>query len=347
MPIGWERQTDTIDGKIERAGNSLNVFDQSAEEVTTNFAPRNAIRSIEDLVVSSAVRARIETALNRLRFHDTLYNKWNLKSIDPFGRRTVINLFGQPGTGKTFCAEAIANYLKKKIIDVNYAEIESKYVGDTSKNIVEAFRGAAESEAVLFFDEADSILGKRMTNVTQSADHSVNVSRAVMLKQLDSFDGVVIFATNLAQNYDSAFVRRILTHIEFELPDKECLIKLWKYLLVKEIPLESDLSPEWLAAQSAGLSGGDLLNVVIASSSRAVAREAEKQKVCQSDITEEISFIRNAKRKVGRAQSRVVETNYEPSDLPKDVLEKYLEVAGEDNGNNGGKKTNNPSSASG
>lgn len=343
MGIGWKRQDNTLHNEAGPTDNGLNKPEYSKEETSTvaNFAPRNPLKSIEDLVVSSVVRGRIETALNRIRFHDVLYNEWNLKSLDPFGIRTVINLFGLPGTGKTFCAEAIAHHLKKQLIDVNYAEIESKYVGETSKNIVEAFRQAKESGAVLLFDEADSILGKRMTNVTQSADHSVNVSRAVMLKQLDSFDGVVIFATNLAQNYDSAFVRRILAHIEFELPDKECLAKLWRYLLVKEIPIEANISFEWLAAQSAGLSGGDLLNVVLASSSRAVAREGAKRKISRYDITEEIEFIRNAKQKVGVAQDNekrnkiyTAETTYEPTDLPQDVQEKYQDFSAQNTDNN-------------
>lgn len=135
------------------------------------FIAEEPIRSMDDLIVSATVRNRIETTLNRLRFHDVLYNEWNLKKIDPHGNRVAINLFGLPGTGKSFCAEAIAHYLQRKIIKINYAEIESKYVGETPKNITAAFKKAKETKAVLFFDEADSILGKRLTNVTQSADH--------------------------------------------------------------------------------------------------------------------------------------------------------------------------------
>ena len=203
-------------------------------------------------------------------------------------------MFGLPGTGKTFCAEAIADYLGKKIIKVNYAEIESKYVGETPKNITAAFKKAKETKSVLFFDEADSILGKRLTNVTQSADHGVNVSRSVMLLQLDNFDGEVIFASNLAKNYDGAFVRRILAHIEFELPDRECRVKLWNYLLAKEIPTAEDVNLEWLADESNGLSGGDILNVVIAAASRAVQRTGNSQKVLRSDLAEEIHWVRVA-----------------------------------------------------
>jgi SpoVK/Ycf46/Vps4 family AAA+-type ATPase len=294
------------------------------------FIAEDPIRSMDDLIVSSTVRNRIETTLNRLRFHHVLYNEWNLKKIDPHGNRVAINLFGLPGTGKSFCAEAIAHYLQRKIIKINYAEIESKYVGETPKNITAAFKKAKETKAVLFFDEADSILGKRLTNVTQSADHGVNVSRSTMLLELDKFDGVVIFATNLAGNYDQAFVRRILSHIEFELPDRESRIKLWEYLLVTEIPRDNNVIPEWLADVSDGLAGGDILNVVIASASCAVERIGEERKVLQTDILAEINHVRTSKSKIGaRSQSnrKVSVTEMPIEELPPDARERYDRIA--------------------
>jgi hypothetical protein len=144
-----------------------------------------------------------------------MYDDFGLGEIDPYGGRTAINLYGPPGTGKSFAADAIANELGMGIIRVSYAEIESKYVGETPKNIKAAFQKARETNALLFFDEADSVLGRRLTSVTQSTDHAVNVSRSVMLLELDRFSGVTVFATNLAVNYDPAFVRRILGHIEW------------------------------------------------------------------------------------------------------------------------------------
>ncbi|MDJ0575882.1 MAG: ATP-binding protein [Xenococcaceae cyanobacterium MO_234.B1] len=300
MPTGWERQRlpqEKPNKNQETIPNQTNkVFSSAETEISRMeiFVPEDPKRCLKDLILPSSVRERLQAALNRIRFHDVLYHQWNLKSVDPHGARTAINLFGLPGTGKTFCAEAIADYLGKKIIKVNYAEIESKYVGETPKNITAAFKKAKETKSVLFFDEADSILGKRLTNVTQSADHGVNVSRSVMLLQLDNFDGEVIFASNLAKNYDGAFVRRILAHIEFELPDRECRVKLWNYLLAKEIPTAEDVNLEWLADESNGLSGGDILNVVIAAASRAVQRTGNSQKVLRSDLAEEIHWVRVA-----------------------------------------------------
>ncbi len=171
--------------------------------------------------------------------------------------------------------------------------------GKPRKTSKAAFKKAHEAGAVLFFDEADSILGKRLTNVTQSADHGVNVSRSVMLLELDKFDGVVIFASNLPKNYDGAFVRRILAHIEFELPDADCLNQLWGYLLPDETPRTDDITRQWLAQESAGLSGGDILNVVKLAASQAVVRQVEDRRITHADIREAIFQVRNAKMKVG------------------------------------------------
>jgi SpoVK/Ycf46/Vps4 family AAA+-type ATPase len=337
MPTGWDRQTTPTEKNnknLETIPTQTNETFSSAETEISRmemFVPEEPNRCFDDLILPISVKERLKAALNRIQFHDILYHQWNLKSVDPRGTRIAINFFGSPGTGKTFCAETIAEHLKKKIIRVNYAEIESKYVGETPKNITAAFNKAKETDSVLFFDEADSILGKRLTNVTQSADHGVNVSRSVMLLQLDKFDGVVIFASNLAKNYDEAFVRRILAHIEFELPDQECRIKLWNYLLPKEIPREEDVNFEWLANESNALSGGDILNVVIASASRAVQRTGDNQKVFRYDFAEEIHWVRVAKEKVGSSSStekqlQIKETVMRPDELSPELLEKYEKI---------------------
>ncbi len=337
MPTGWQKVINKEETKSTNPNKppEQTPTNNSSEKTTEinrmeMFIPENPQKSLDNLIIPSTVKNRIDTALNRIKYHDILYEQWDLKSIDPRGKRTTINLFGLPGTGKTFCAEAIAHFLGKKIIKVNYAEIESKYVGETPKNITAAFEKAKETDSVLFFDEADSILGKRLTNVTQSSDHGVNVSRSVMLLQLDKFDGVVIFATNLAKNYDGAFVRRILAHIEFELPDKECRIKLWKYLLPKEVPTTEDVNPELLANESEELAGGDILNVVIAAASRAVMREGEAQKISLVDFAEEIKFVREAKTKIGSShyqtnqqKIKVKETEIEPGDLSPELRSRY------------------------
>jgi SpoVK/Ycf46/Vps4 family AAA+-type ATPase len=263
-----------------------------------NFIPQKPLYSLDRLILSNETMQHIQHALALLEEQKLIYETWNLQSIDRTGKKVALNFYGEPGTGKTLAAEAIANSLGKDILMVSYAELESKYVGETPKNIKAAFQKAAQTGAVLFFDEADSILGKRLTNVTQATDHSVNLTRSTTLMELDRFNGIVIFASNLVQNYDSAFLRRMIAHIEFPLPDLEQRINIWKSHLPPQLPIESDLNFERLALASEGASGGDIKNAVLLSASYAATKPKAKQVICEADFIKAITFILEGKRKV-------------------------------------------------
>ncbi|MFC7529765.1 ATP-binding protein [Actinoplanes sp. GCM10030250] len=268
------------------------------------FPVRRPVRTLADLIVPGPVGERLRNALRQVQYHDVLFQQWNLRRIDPHRAGVALNLYGPPGTGKTMAAEALAAHLGKGFIDVNYAEIESRYVGDTPKNIVRCFEAAEKAGAVLVFNEADSILGSRLSSVTQSADHSVNLTRSVMLNQLDAFTGVVVFTTNFAANYDSAFVRRILAHVHFDLPDRETLARLWATLLPDELPRADDVDADVLAAASTGLAGGDLVNVIVAAAARAVERTGASRRVTADDLFAELVTVRAAQAAVGRPSAR-------------------------------------------
>jgi len=268
---------------------------------TDMFIPRAPVCSFAQIVLPDAVLAQFTVLKSRIRNHRLLYGEWELEKIDPQGRHIAFNLYGPPGTGKTMCVEALAGELGKTIIDVNYAEIESKYVGETGKNITAAFRAADEMGALLFFDEADSILGRRMTNVTQAADHGVNVARAVMLKQLDLFGGIVAFATNLSRNFDTAFVRRISQHIEIPLPDERAREAIWRKMVSPKVPGRETLDWGRLARESGAFSGGDIKNAVVNALAR-LADSDEPGRFARTDVfVEEIRFVRKAKDNIGAA----------------------------------------------
>lgn len=273
-------------GAAEDLAERLNIF--------TPEVPR---RKLSDLVLSAETEQQLNVALAKIQHHDKLYRVWGLQEIHPEGRGMAINLYGPPGTGKSFGAEAIAAHLGRPLIRVDYAQLESRFVGDTPKNIVAAFDAARQTGSALFFDEADSVLSRRVTNITQAADYGVNVSRSTLLLQLDSFEGVVMFATNLAANYDPAFVRRILAHIHFPLPDQNALVRLWRYHLPAKLPRESGVTAEALAVQSIGLSGGDVLNTVILAASGAAGRGAEA--VSMADFESALGQVRRAKAEIG------------------------------------------------
>jgi SpoVK/Ycf46/Vps4 family AAA+-type ATPase len=279
---------------------------EPVHDTVPSFAPRRPLRSMSDLVVPQAVRYRIDLALSQVDNHEVLYQQWNLKKIDPYRTGTALNFYGPSGTGKSLAAEAIAHHRGQPLVDVSYAEIESKYVGDTPKNIEACFRQAAAHDAVLVFNEADSILGSRLSNVTQSSDHSVNVSRAVMLSQLDAFGGLVVFTTNFPRNYDAAFVRRILVHVRFDLPDEATRRILWDTLIPAQVPRAEPLDVAVLATSSEGLSGGDMVNAVKAATALAVGRTGADRVLRTGDLLAEIEAIRQAKSEVGQSPAREV-----------------------------------------
>lgn len=254
-----------------------------------------------DLIFAPAVTRRIQALLCRIRHHRTLYEEWNLQKIDPQGKHVAVNFYGPSGTGKTRAAYALAAELGKPIIEVSYAELESKYVGVTSQNIEAAFAAAREHDAVLFFDEADSLLGKRLSRVTQASDHAVNTSRSVMLKQLDAFDGVVVFASNLVQSFDRAFVRRILEHIELPLPDTATRTLLWQRFITPRITGRDALDWSALAAASDGFSGGLILDAVKLACARAVTTAAADTApvLLQEHLLSAVSQIASARQVIG------------------------------------------------
>ena len=238
---------------------------QSSDQQSENphFLARSPLYKMSNLILPETTTGQLRTLRSRFENQKLVYDTWGFAEVDPAGRHLAFNLSGPPGTGKTMCVEALAFEWGKKIIDINYAEIESKYVGDTGKNITAAFQAARRQDAFLFFDEADSILGQRMTSVTQAADQAVNVARAVMLKQLDAFDGIVAFATNLPRNFDSAFVRRIPIHIEIPLPDQKGRQCILEKLVPMQAPFRGKMDFAKLAMVSDELSGGDLKNAIV------------------------------------------------------------------------------------
>jgi SpoVK/Ycf46/Vps4 family AAA+-type ATPase len=175
----------------------------------------------------------------------------------------AFNFAGPPGTGKTICAEAIAHALGQKLLVVDYAEAESMWFGETPKNIVATFRAATEQGAVLFFDEADAIATRRSAGVPLPHDRESNLTVNVLLRELEAFNGVVIFATNLAANFDPAFERRIRSHVLFEMPGVEERARIWELQIhPKKTPLASDVDFRRLAERYT-VSGGDIKNAVL------------------------------------------------------------------------------------
>lgn len=203
--------------------------------------------------------------------HDLIFKGWGLGERHSTGLGLAFNFAGPPGTGKTICAEAIAHSLGRPLLVVRYAELESMWMGETAKNVAAIFRTAREEQAVLLFDEADAIAARRSTSVDSGAQRESNSVVNVLLQELERYTGVVIFATNLAANFDPAFERRIRTHVLFELPGETERARIWKAQLhPSRTPLGSDVDFNVLAQQYE-VSGGDIQNAVLKAALAAAA----------------------------------------------------------------------------
>jgi len=226
-----------------------------------HFQLSKPVYTLQDMVLTEQQAQAIEDVLSLVRYEKLIFQTWGLERVIKRGHGLKANLYGAPGTGKSMAAHAIANELGKPLLEVNYAEIESKYVGETSKNIVSLFRIAGEKDAILFFDEADALLSRRVTEMHSSSDVSVNQTRSVLLKLLDSYGGICLFTTNFIRNFDPAFMRRITRHIRFDLPNETQRAQLWKHYIVDELPNTADIS--LLARKFDGVSGSDIATAVL------------------------------------------------------------------------------------
>jgi SpoVK/Ycf46/Vps4 family AAA+-type ATPase len=232
-------------------------------------------RTLSDVVLPPTTRRALEQALSQVRSHALIFDRWGLGERHATGLGLAFNFAGPPGTGKTLCAEAIARALGKKLLAVRYAEVESMWAGETPKNVAALFRAAGEHDAVLFFDEADSIASRRSTDATQAYLRESNTVVNVLLKELEAFNGVVIFATNLAVNFDPAFERRIRAHVLFEPPGPAERAEIWKLQIHPlKTPLADDVDFAALAERH-DLTGGDIKNAVIKAAAAAATEPVQ------------------------------------------------------------------------
>ena len=283
---------------------------KKSKENSIEFFPEDPKYSFEEVILPQSVKEKILDVANYAENSKKVFEEWGLQKVYKQSKRIGINLYGAPGTGKTMAAHAIAKYLGRKILIVNYADIESKYVGETPKNIRRAFESAKNSNSILFFDEADAILSKRVTGMQSAHDVSVNQTRSVMLMLMNDYQDFIIFATNFIENFDPAFMRRISTHIEFKLPDLECRKKLWQHYILSTMPNNIDI--EELAEKYDGISGSDIANAVLMSAFKAARQKAKfVDKSFVFEIIEEIITSKNANQGVAVEKRKISKEEFE------------------------------------
>lgn len=254
---------------------------------------RTPIVSMDRLVFSEDLKTRLRMALAQVRHAKTLMGKWGLGEIIPYGRAVTVLFTGPPGVGKTAAAEAVASELGKRIIVANYAEIQSKWFGDTEKNVARIFREAVEANAVLFWDEADSMFYDRDTVSHNCEARIINI----LLQELEKFEGLCILSTNRRLALDSALERRITMKVDFKAPGRDESRRIWEKMIPGSLPVADDVDVEKLA--DAELTGGEIKNVLLNAARLALCRDPAGE-ITMSDFNEAIDMEKGGKWTSGR-----------------------------------------------
>jgi len=227
-------------------------------DIATRIVPQC---KVEQLVLPIEQTRRIRQIIGQQRQRHRVLTEWNFHGKLSRGKGLNVLFAGPPGTGKTMAAEAIAGELGLDLYRIDLSQIISKYIGETEKNLRRLFREAENSSAVLLFDEADALFGKR-SEVKDSHDRHANTEVAYLLQKMEEYEGMSILATNLQHNMDEAFARRMAFRIEFPIPEMEHRHRLWLSMFPAEAPREPDIDFAFLA-RNIRLSGGNIKNAVL------------------------------------------------------------------------------------
>jgi len=217
------------------------------------------VARIEDIVLPASRKSMIKTIAVHFRHRRKVYNEWGFAKKSSRGLGIIALFSGESGTGKTMAAEAIANELGTDIYRIDLSMVASKYIGETEKNLRQIFDAAETKECILFFDEADSLFGKR-SEVRDSHDRYANMQVGYLLQRIESYDGIVILATNFKKSLDPAFIRRVRFIIDFPFPDEASREEIWRGIFPSGVPLDS-LDFKFLSKLS--ITGGGIRNIAL------------------------------------------------------------------------------------
>lgn len=287
-----------------RAATSLTGGELTADGLRRGARAQNAAglerlaRRIEpqvgwaDVVLPPASLRQLHELAARARHRDQVLNEWNMRPGGGRGNSVTALFAGDSGTGKTMSAEVIAGELGLDLYTVNLATVVDKYVGETEKNLERIFAEAGGVNAVILFDEADAIFGKR-SEVRDAHDRYANIESAYLLQRMETFSGLAILSTNLRSNIDEAFTRRLDTIIDFPSPDENARLALWRRCLAAPLPCADDLDLEF-CARAFELSGGNIRSVGITAAYLAAGSGGK------ITMIELISAVQQEYRKLGR-----------------------------------------------
>jgi hypothetical protein len=246
---------------------------QSARTLGGVAVKVSSTASWDDLVLPADRTDLLREIRDQFHHRHQVLNGWGFGAKLSRGKGLSALFSGPPGTGKTMAAEVLAGDLGLDLYQVDLSSVVSKYIGETEKNLARVFDEARASNAILFFDEADALFGKR-TEVTDAHDRYANIETSYLLQKMDEYDGVVILASNLRQNLDDAFTRRLRFIVEFPFPESDSRRRIWRTVFPADAPLSADVDFTELAERFP-ISGGNIKNIALNAAFLAAVREDE------------------------------------------------------------------------
>lgn len=280
------------------------VREQCGHELTALAKKVNPAHSWNNLILSSSSMDQLHEICAQVVHRRQVLDSWGFGRTLSLGKGLSALFAGPSGTGKTTAAEIIANELQQDLYKIDLSRVVSKYIGETEKNLEQVFRAAKRSNAILFFDEADALWGKR-SEVKDSHDRYANLEIAYLLQKMDEYEGVAILATNLRKNMDDAFIRRLQFIVEFPFPTESERRAIWKLFLEPgtDTIRQADRFVEgreidycWLA-RNIRLPGGNIKNMVLAAAYLAAAEKKSKQQISMKHL---LRAIRRECQKMGK-----------------------------------------------
>jgi len=232
---------------------------QSSEELSDLATRVDPVYDWDDIVLPTETETQLREVASRLSDRGTVYVDWGFAEQSSLGNGLVALFSGPSGTGKTMAAEVIANTAGLHLYKIDLAAVVSKYVGETESNLGRIFDEAADSDAVLLFDEADALFGER-SEVSDAHDRYANVEVDYLLQRVEEHDGAVLLTTNLESNIDDAFLRRVHLGVDFPLPDRAARAAIWRRVFPDDAPV-GDLDYDFLARLD--FTGGNIRNIAL------------------------------------------------------------------------------------
>ena len=258
--------------------------------------------TIDDLKIPDIQKQNLYAICAQVQHRQLVYDDWQMEKKFSYGRNVSALFVGAPGTGKTMAVHVLSSMLNLPLYKIDLSQVVDKYIGETEKKLEEIFNLAEKSNTILFFDEADSIFGKR-SEVNDSKDRYANTEVSYILQRIEQYDGIVILASNYKKNIDEAFMRRMRYLVEFPIPDVETRKEIWRSSFTEQVPKE-ELDFDFLAANFE-LSGGIIKNIVL----NAIFSAAQQGK--EVEMIHILESLKNEKAKIGKPMIKKDLAKYE------------------------------------